>query len=154
MSLDENKRVARLYIEEAIGKGDPSIVANYCAPNATSFHTRYKETSSAEEGRAQGEKTLRTGLPDFVVVLNELVAEGDTVVAYWRFSGTHLGEVWGVAATGRPVVVDNISTFKFQDGKILRSETVSDRMSVAVQIGSVGDYAPMIEAGLEARLTA
>jgi len=150
MSIEDNKLLARRYIEEAVGRGDKSVLADLMTADATSFHTRYQSAASAEEGRIQAEKTLRTGLPDLQVAVDELIAEADRVVALWHYTGTHLGEIWDVPATGRRLKVDNITLFRFRDGRIAHTTTLADRMSVAVQIGSVGNYAPVIAAAAHA----
>ena len=48
-----------------------------------------------------------------------LVAEGDLVVHRSRNRLRHVGEVFGVPATGRVVTVDHVEMWRVEDGKIV-----------------------------------
>ena len=48
-----------------------------------------------------------------------LVGEGDLVVHRSRWRGRHVGEVFGVAPTGRVVTVDHVEMWRVEDGKIV-----------------------------------
>ena len=48
-----------------------------------------------------------------------LVAEGDLVVHRSRSRFRHVGEMFGVAATRREVVVDHVEMWRVQNGKII-----------------------------------
>ena len=50
---------------------------------------------------------------------DHVVAEGDLVVHHARNRFRHVGEVMGVAATGREVVVDHVEMWRVADGKIV-----------------------------------
>lgn len=61
-------------------------------------------------------------LPDWHWSLDDMVAEGDRVVARLTVLGTHQGSaipfLQGVQPTGRPIVWTHHHTFRFTDGKI------------------------------------
>ena len=65
---------------------------------------------------------LYATLPDWQWTLDDLVGEGDRVVARLTARGTHLGSeipfLRGVPPTGRSVVWTHHHTFRFVDGKI------------------------------------
>ena len=48
-----------------------------------------------------------------------LVGEGDLVVHRSRWRGRHVGELFGVAPTGRVVTVDHVEMWRVEDGKIV-----------------------------------
>lgn len=50
---------------------------------------------------------------------SDLVSEGDLVVHRSRSRFRHVGEVLGVAATGREVVIDHVEMWRVTDGKIV-----------------------------------
>jgi predicted SnoaL-like aldol condensation-catalyzing enzyme len=50
---------------------------------------------------------------------DHLVAEGDLVVHHGRSRFRHVGEIFGVAATGREVDVDHVEMWRVQAGKIV-----------------------------------
>jgi steroid delta-isomerase-like uncharacterized protein len=67
--------------------------------------------------------------------IEEIFSSGDRVVVRWTGSGTHVGEVNGIPATGKPIRVDAIAIHKVTDGKISESWEVWDTLGFLQQIG-------------------
>jgi predicted ester cyclase len=61
----------------------------------------------------------RTAFPDINFAVEEIVAEGDTVITRWRLTGTHLGEYLGKEATGIKVDVDSVSIDRIKGGMVV-----------------------------------
>ena len=79
---------------------------------------------------------FRGAFPDFRMEIVQLVEEGDTVVAHFRCSGTHLGEWLGVPPTGRRFEgVDEIYIFRVEDGRLVSAMGVEDNLSRLRQLG-------------------
>ena len=76
--------------------------------------------------------------PDLRHEIEVLVAEDDTVAAYFRFSGTHTGPfVTGgltVPPTGRRFTASEVVIFRFVDGKVVESWAVWDRLGALQQL--------------------
>ena len=91
----------RRYIDEALNKGNASIVEEVFAPDAVS-HTPNGDLRGHDEIK---EPILmrRCASPDLRVTIHKQVADGDNVVTYLTLSGTHKGDYRGVPATGRQV---------------------------------------------------
>jgi predicted ester cyclase len=69
--------------------------------------------------------------------IEEIFSAGDRVVARWTGTGTHRGELMGVAPTGAPIDVDAISVFRVTGGKIAEEWTVWDALGLLQQVGAV-----------------
>jgi steroid delta-isomerase-like uncharacterized protein len=67
----------------------------------------------------------------------EMFSSDDRVVARWTGTGSHRGELMGLAATGKPIDVDAISIFRIADGKIAEEWTVWDALGLLQQVGAV-----------------
>jgi predicted ester cyclase len=80
---------------------------------------------------------FREGFPDVVSTVEDLIAEGDKVVARWRSRATHRGEYMGIAPTGNRVEFMGISVYRIEAGKIAESWNVEDKLSLMRQIGAV-----------------
>jgi predicted ester cyclase len=76
-----------------------------------------------------------TAFPDWRFELRDLIAEGDRVVAYMPYSGTHCHTIIGVDATGRSCIVDEIVIFRVTEGKIVEAWEVSDEAGMWRQLG-------------------
>jgi predicted ester cyclase len=62
--------------------------------------------------------------------------EGDKVVGRFTCSATHLGEWLGQAPTGRRFErVDEVSIFRFRDGKITHAWSLEDTLGRLQQLG-------------------
>ncbi len=69
--------------------------------------------------------------------VNEIISAGDRVIARWTGTGTHRGELMGVAPTGRSISVDAISIFRIADGRIAEEWTVWDALGLLQQVGAI-----------------
>ena len=73
--------------------------------------------------------------PDYHEELHELIAEGDTVVAWFTISGTQTGQ-WGMLApTGKHAEFDEIVILKIRDGKVVGQRGVVDNLTALRQLG-------------------
>jgi predicted ester cyclase len=84
--------------------------------------------------KAVHEKTL-IGMPDFKTEIQELIAEGDKVVARVIMTGTHTGDFYGIPATGRRVEFTGIYIVRIADGKIVEHWGEEDSVSLLQQLG-------------------
>jgi predicted ester cyclase len=89
------------------------------------------------EAAKQEAADFREGFPDVVSTIEDLIAEGDKVVARWRSRATHRGEYMGIAPTGKEVEFTGISIYRIEAGKIAESWNVEDKLSLMRQIGAV-----------------
>ena len=69
--------------------------------------------------------------------IEEIFSTDDRVVVRWTGSGTHVGEINGIPATGNKVSVDAISIHRMQDGKIDETWEVWDTLGFLQQLGVV-----------------
>lgn len=76
--------------------------------------------------------------PDLRMDVEDVVANGDKVVARVRYSGTNRGEFMGMQATGKSVDVQLIDMFRFGDDGLLREHWgVLDSLALMQQLGVV-----------------
>jgi len=72
----------------------------------------------AETGRRMG-AFFSAFAPAGEVISEALVAEGDFVVHHSSRRVRHVGEILGVAATGRTIEVNHVEMWRVEDGKIV-----------------------------------
>ena len=78
---------------------------------------------------------LRDAFPDIDVRIDELVSEGDRVAVATTISGTHQGELMGIAPTGRRVSVTGIDIVRIAGGKIVEHRGLTDTVGLVRQLG-------------------
>jgi len=93
------------------------------------------------EGCKTVARMFRAGFPDFRITAEDVVAEADLVVCRFRQTGTHEGELFGIAPTGRRVDFSEIALCKVADGKIVASWFQTDMLGLMSQLG-VGEHQP------------
>jgi steroid delta-isomerase-like uncharacterized protein len=86
------------------------------------------------DGVKQFFSMFRDAFPDVTVEIDEMVAEGDRVAVATTFTGTHEGELMGVAPTGRRVSVTGIDIVRVADGKIAEHRGLTDIVGLMRQL--------------------
>lgn len=75
--------------------------------------------------------------PDRRIVHHETIAEGDRVLIRWSMSGTHKGELMGIAGTGKQMTVTGFDYFRIAGGKIAEMWQEADRLGMMQQLGVI-----------------
>ena len=81
---------------------------------------------------------LHGGLSDIEMPIDEVIAEGDRVLARLRFQGRHTGEFQGIPATGKAVDIVVMDYFRIADGRLAEHWALMDNLTMLKQIGAVG----------------
>jgi len=127
MSAEENKAVVRREQEELWNHtGDLGAAEELFAAG---------EAEAAKQEAAD----FRRGFPDVISTVEDLIAEGDKVVARWRSRATHRGEYMGIAPSGKEVEFTGISFYRVEGGKIAESWNSEDQLGLMRQIGAVAE---------------
>ena len=79
----------------------------------------------------------RGALPDLLMTVEDLIAEGDKVVTRWTARGTHQGELMGIPPSGNRVEVTGISVDRIEGGKFVEGWANYDALGMMQQIGAV-----------------
>jgi predicted ester cyclase len=127
VSVEENKTLVRREQEELW--------------NHTGDLHAAEELFAADQAEAAKHQAahFRRGFPDVISTIEDIIAEGDKVVARWRSRATHRGEYMGTAASGKEVQFTGISIYRIEGGKIAQSWSVEDEYGLMAQIGAVAE---------------
>lgn len=137
MSAEDNKAAIRRLMEEGFNGGDESVIRRYVAPN---FMSNEGESMRATgpEGFIELAAVFKTAFPDGRFILEDIVAEGDKVVTWATFTGTHEGPLQGMPPTGKSVRVKDIDLYRFENGMIVEVRPHFDQLSMLQQLGVMG----------------
>lgn len=81
-------------------------------------------------------KMMLGAFPDFRATVDEILQDGDKIVARVTFSGTHEGEFMGMPASGNQVAWNAIDILQFRDDKVVAHWGVMDMASAMAQMGT------------------
>ena len=130
--LEANKALVRRYMEEVLNRGDFTAVAQVFPDSGFVLNGQLLRPTDVEGMRAQ----LLERFPDFHLVIEEQIAEGDKVVTRVTFHGTHRGEYRGIPATGRSVSYGGVAIDRIQDGKVVEGWHQADDWALLRQLGA------------------
>ena len=156
MSIDENKKLARRYFEDA--PYHPETCDEIFAPTFK-FHTiqRASITPQVAESNPVIEKAAYEWLKsvwssDWHMIVDEMIAENDRVMERWTFYGTQQGEHSSLPPTNKPVTYSGINIFRIAEGKIVEIWDISDRLWLWHQLGVLPDIKEAIIRAKESML--
>jgi predicted ester cyclase len=136
MSVEENKTLIRRYCLMDADEIRKSIleVDEYHAPELV-LHGPDGDWDSTQNRRFV--EAIVTAFPDGKYHCDDIVADGDKVVARYHFTGTHSGRLLGVAASGKKVNIKGLGIYRMGGGKIVEGWFVSDMMGAMKQMGAI-----------------
>ena len=113
---EANKALFRRFIQEVINdkntdKDGHTYRRNLVGPQPTA------RRGSRVEGMKQMMGMFFAAFPDLNVTIDQLIAEGDIVVGRMTNTGTHQGDLMGIAPTGKRVTFSEIHMVRIENGK-------------------------------------
>jgi predicted ester cyclase len=116
---ERNKQVIRRLLAE-VDRGNLDVVDTYYSPSYLD-HTPspIRGLAAGRDGIRKAFELFRGAFPDTRHTIEDLVAEGDRVVARISARGTHTGELFGHAPTGKVVTLTGITIYRLVDGQIV-----------------------------------
>ena len=129
------KELTRLFMEEAWHKGNLNVVDEHFTDDFVSHMPPYPDGD--KEALKQRITDTRSSYPDLHVTIDEIIAEGDTIVTRWTFRGTQTGAspVLGIQPSGQKVTFTGCTVVHSVDGKMAEAWEYTDWLSLMQQIG-------------------
>ena len=124
MSIQENKNLVRRSIEEIWNEHKLEKVAVYAGDDQVEESTEHV-------------RQFLTAFPDSHVTIEDMIGEGDKVVARLVATATNTGPFAGQPATGKKVEIRSIRIYRIAEDKIVETRAMQDRLSFMEQLGFV-----------------
>ena len=77
------------------------------------------------------------GFPDLHWTMHDAIVEGDRIMAFSTWTGTHRGEFLRIPATGRSVTVEAWTLDRYRDGRLTESRIIMDVAGMLMQLGVI-----------------
>jgi predicted ester cyclase len=135
---EDAKAVVRRHNDEVLGGGDFGVFDELFSDDFVD-HTHNPQLGGTPDkaGARLRHQAVREAFPDFHAEIHWLSADGDLVTAFKTYHGTHRGELFGVAPTGKQVHFEVMDALRVRDGKITDHWSVADIASLLQQIGAL-----------------
>ena len=134
---EENKRLIYRWFEEVWNRGDAAVIDELLAEDGV-IHGLNDANGNPVRGLAgfhEFHNQFRGAFPNVVVAVEDVIAEGDKVVARCGVRGTHTGAHLGFEATNAPVEFGGIAIVRIKDGKIVEAWNHFDFLEMNKQLG-------------------
>ena len=134
MSIETNKAIVRRYFDQVLNEQRHDLAEEFLAEN---IELHGSSLAPGLDVVRQWFTMFAAAFPDGHNTVEDLVAEGDRVVARTIFNGTNEAEMQGIPATGKKVSMPGITIFRLDNGKIAEGWVLNDNLSLMQQLGAI-----------------
>lgn len=142
MSLEENKAAVRRIYDELWNERRLEVADEVIVEGAVNYDTGLTPMPFGPEEMKGTVRMVTAGFPDNRHEVEEVIAEGDTVVLRCTLTGTQEGEFMGIPPTGRRIEVNEIHIYRLEGGKAVEHRAGRDDLGAMRQLGVIADAVP------------
>jgi len=132
VSIDDNKQLVRDVIDQIWIKRRIEALPQFFGDDLL------------EDVTAHTEQFL-DAFSDIKVLIEDLIAEGDKVMARLTVSATHSGTFAGQDATGKPISFASFRIYRVANGRVVDTWAMQDRLGLMEQLGLVQSPSSSVE---------
>jgi steroid delta-isomerase-like uncharacterized protein len=129
-----NIALVRKFFDVGPSKGDIAAADALLHPEF-SLHTPLPTPGPAIEEMNTVITTCRAAFHGLHVTIDDIMADGNKVIARFTARGTHNGEFMSVPPTGKAITLTAIEIFRVKDGKIVELWGEVNMMGLMQQLG-------------------
>lgn len=134
---EENKALIQRWFEEVWNQGNSKTIDELLDPDGV-IHGLVDASGQEVRGLEsfhEFHQQFRNAFSGLNVSVDDVVAEGDRVVARCSVRGKHTGESLGFEPTDAPVQFEGIAIVRIRDGKIIEAWNQFDFLAMNKQLG-------------------
>ena len=120
MSTEQNKAVVRRFITEVLTGRNTGLADELLAPNYVNRSMGMDLAGFKAMGAGLG-----AALSDIRFEIENLVAEGDAVVARFTWEATHTGSLMGESPSGKKLSARGLTYYRLANGRIVEDDPIT-----------------------------
>jgi steroid delta-isomerase-like uncharacterized protein len=136
MQTDHSPLIRR-YFEEVWNRGQLDVLDDLLTPDYVNHSSSIAHPQPGPDGVKPIVAAMRVAFPDLHYTIEDIVSGPDAVVARVTMTGTHRGDFFGLAPTGRSFTVQQINIEHVRDGRICAHWRATDELSLMRQLGAL-----------------
>jgi predicted ester cyclase len=130
MSPEDNKVTVRRFYDEVLNQKNLAVLEelqgdHYVSHDLPSDPVALKRFISG----------FHSAFPDGRIIIEQMIAEGDTVALRATFHGTQTGQFQDIAPTGKAVTMPAQDMYRLSEGKIVEHWGGPNQLSLLQQLG-------------------
>jgi predicted ester cyclase len=136
--IERNKAAVRRFKEAKGTKDEAAIIRDVLAPGYKRWRggVEHIAANARDQGFPGPGPYLRGAFPDRTDTIEDVIAEGDRVGMLFRQRGTHKGNFFGIAPTGKTIDIHELGIFRLADGRITEAWFMADELGLLQQLGA------------------
>jgi len=132
---EQNKAIVRRLFEELWNKGNLSVADQLFSPNYAHHDPSTPDFGRGPESERKRATLYHTAFPDLQLTIEDIIAEGETVMTRWSCHGTHKGDLSGIAPTGKQFTISGVTIARLTNGKLAEGYVNWDALGLMQQLG-------------------
>jgi steroid delta-isomerase-like uncharacterized protein len=139
MATEDNKAKLQRIYEECFNQGNMATADALVAPDSRDISPGIPPgiPTTGPDGLKGIVSLLRSAFPDLRVTIDEMIAEGDMVVARTTFTGTHRGNFQGIPPTGQRVSFGSVDIVHVRGGQFVSHYGLQDGLGLLQQVSGI-----------------
>ena len=133
----ENKQVVRKLFNDFLSKGNLAVADEIIAANHVHHDPATPDFGKGPEGQKQTISLYRTAFPDLQFKIDQIIEADDFVTTRYTSTGTHKGELRGIAPTNKTIKVEGMAINRISRGGIVETWVIWDALGLMQQLGVV-----------------
>jgi len=138
---EHNKAIVRRLFTELWNNGNLLVADELFAPNYAHYDPSTPDFGRGPDSDKKRAALYRTAFPDLHLTIEDVIAEGETVMTRWSCRGTHKGDLNGIAPTGKHITITGLTVARVSNGKIVEGYVNWDALGLMQQLGVVPQLA-------------
>jgi len=134
---EDNEKAVERYFEEVWNRGRLDVLDELLAPDYVNHSPSTPNPPPGPAGLKPIVAAIRAAFPDLHYEIQDVIATDDVAVVRVIVTGTHRGDLFGLAPTGRTIRVSQINIERFRGGRIAEHWRVTDELAMMKQLGAV-----------------
>lgn len=144
--ISQNKVIFGRWLSEVWNNSHYEIADELISPDFTAYGAGGQPIHQGPSGLVEFIKTWRGAFPDGQMQVHALLSEGEFAVSLLTWRGTHLGDFYGIPATGKQIELTSIGLDRIVNDKCAEGWGEADMLGLMEQLGAVpkisqGQYA-------------
>ena len=133
---EANKATAMRFYEEVVAQGNLDLIDELVHENHVE-HEEFPGLNPGREGVKEFFGMFRNAFPDLKFTVEDMMADGDKVVARVTVEGTHRGPFLDMEPTGHTISVPTVDIMRFADGKMVEHWGVTNELRMMQDLGII-----------------
>jgi steroid delta-isomerase-like uncharacterized protein len=131
-----NKQVIRRWFDDVWNQKNADAIPRLFAAEGMA-HGLAADSIRGPEAFTAFQQAFVRAFPDLTITIDDLIEEGDKVVARWHAAGTLTGDGLGVTPTGKQMAITGLTIAIIRGGQIVEGWNSFDVLGMHQQLGTL-----------------